>query len=117
MTRDEAHALIMTFPAVEEGTSYGQPSYKVKGKFLTRLRAEDDSLVLMDVGFDEREMLMEAEAGTFHLTPHYQGYPSVLARIATIHEGSLKGLLERRWRKIAGKAMIKAYDAEKNRPA
>lgn len=117
MTRDEVHALIMALPSVEEGTSYGRPSYKVKGKFLTRLRAEDDSLVLMDVGFDEREMLMEAEPATFHLTPHYQGYPCVLARIATIHDGSLASLLERRWRKIAGKALIKAYDAEKNRPA
>ena len=116
MTRDEVHALIMAMPGVEEGASYGEPSYKVKGKFLTRLRAEDDSLVLMDIHFDEREMLMEAEPAIFHITPHYQGYPSVLARIATIDERSLTDLLERRWRKIAGKALIKAYDAEKNRP-
>lgn len=117
MTREEVHAMIMAFPAVEEGTSYGQPSYKVRGKFLTRLRTEDDSLVLMDIGFDEREVLMEAEPATFHITPHYKDYPIALARIATIHRGALASLLERRWRKIASKASIKAYDAEKNRPA
>lgn len=115
MTRDEVHALVMALPGVEEGTSYGEPSYKVKGKFLTRLRREDESLVLMDVDFDEREMLMQAEPETFHITPHYQGYPSVLARIAELDPGSLQNFLDRRWRGIAPKALVKAYDAENSR--
>ena len=52
-------------------------------KFLTRLRDEDNSMVLLEVSFDEREMLMEAEPATFHFTPHYKDYPSVLARLVT----------------------------------
>lgn len=111
MTPDEIHGIVMAFPGAEEGTSYGQPSYKVKGKFFTRLRAEDQSLVLLEIGFDEREMLMEAEPATFHITPHYKDYPSVLARIGGLDPGSLRGFLERRWRKIAPKAMAKARDA------
>ena len=73
MTPDEVRELILAFPGAEEGTSYGQPSYKVNGKFFTRLRSEDQSLVLLDVSHDEREMLMEAEPATFHITPHYGG--------------------------------------------
>ena len=115
MTPDEVRELILAFPGAEEGTSYGQPSYKVNGKFFTRLRAEDASLVLLDVDRDEREMLMEAEPATFHITPHYKNYPSVLARIETVHPGSLRSFLERRWRKIAPKAAVKAFDAA--RPA
>ncbi len=111
MTADEVHALIMAFPGVAQGSSYGQPAYKLKDKFFTRLRADDQSLVLMDVSFDEREMLMEAEPGTFHITPHYKDYPCVLARIGDLHPGSLQNLLERRWRKIAPKALVKARDA------
>lgn len=113
MTQDEMRAIILSFPGVEEGTSYGRPAFKVKGKFFTRLRAEDESLVLMEVGPDEREMLMEAEPATFHITPHYKDYPSVLARIETLHPGSLYGLLERRWRKIAPKAAVKAFQPGK----
>jgi hypothetical protein len=93
--------------------SYGRPSYKLNGKFFTRLRREDASLVIMDVGFDEREMLMEAEPGTFHYTAHYKDYPCVLARIATLHPGSLKNFLERRFRKIAKKTAVKAWEAAK----
>jgi hypothetical protein len=101
----------MAFPGAEKGMSYGQPSYKVNGKFFTRLRREDASLVLLEVPFDEREMLIEAEPETFHFTPHYKDYPSVLARIATLHPGSLRNFLERRWRKIAPKKLVKEHDA------
>ncbi|MGH6996700.1 MAG: MmcQ/YjbR family DNA-binding protein [Phenylobacterium sp.] len=111
MTPDEVRELVLAFPGAEEGTSYGQPSYKVNGKFFTRLRSEDQSLVLLDVSHDEREMLMEAEPATFHITPHYKDYPSVLARIERLHPGSLQNFLERRWRKIAPKKLVNARDA------
>lgn len=113
MTPDEMREICLSFPGVEEGTSYGKPSFLVNKKFLTRLRREDASVVLLEVSFDEREMLIEAEPETFHFTAHYKDYPSVLARIASLHPGSFRNFLERRWRKIAPKALVKNYDAEK----
>jgi hypothetical protein len=111
MTYEDFRAMVLAFPGAEEGTSYGSPSFLVRKKFLTRLRAEDQSLVLLEVGFDERDLLMEAEPETFHITEHYRNYPSVLARLANIHPGTLQALLERRWRKIALKSVVKAWDA------
>jgi len=109
-------AIVMAFPMAEKGISYGRPSYKVNGKFFTRLRREDGSVVLMDVSFDEREMLMEAEPKTFHFTAHYTDYPCVLARIDNLHPGSFKNFLERRWRKIAPKKLVKEYEAANAAP-
>jgi len=111
MTPDEMEAIVMSFPGAEKGMSYGSPAYKVNGKFFTRLRREDQSMVLMEVSFDEREMLMEAEPGTFHFTAHYRDYPCVLARIADLHPGSLRNFLERRFRKVAKKSAVKDWDA------
>jgi hypothetical protein len=111
MTLEEMEAIVMSFPGAEKGISYGRPSYKVNGKFFTRLRHEDESLVLLEVSYDEREMLMEAEPQTFHITPHYKDYPSVLARMASLHPGSLRNFLDRRWRKIAPKKLVKERDA------
>ena len=111
MTADEMEAIVMSFPGAEKGVSYGAPAYKVAGKFFTRLRREDDSVVLLEVSFDEREMLMEAEPKTFHFTAHYKDYPSVLARIEHLHPGSFRAFLERRFRKIAKKAVVKAWEA------
>jgi hypothetical protein len=105
-------AIVMSFPGAEKGISYGRPSYKLNGKFFTRLRREDESMVLLEISFDEREMLIEAEPATFHFTAHYKDYPSVLARIATLHPGSFRNFLERRFRKIAKKSVVKEYDAQ-----
>ena len=112
MTEDEMREIALSFPGVEEGSSYGHPAFVVNKKFFTRLRKEDASLVLLEVSLDEREMLMEAEPDTFFFTPHYKDYPSVLARIATLHPGSLRNFLERRFRKIAPKKTLRAWEAE-----
>jgi hypothetical protein len=113
MTPDEMREIVMSFPGAEEAMSYGQPAYKVNGKFFTRLRREDQSVVLTGISMDEREMLMEAEPATFHITAHYKDYPSVLARIETLHPGSFRNFLERKWREIAPKKWVKDYDAAK----
>ena len=111
MTPEEMREIIMSFPGAEEAVSYGAPAYKVKGKFFTRLRREDQSVVLTGISFDERDMLMEAEPATFHITPHYKDYPSVLARIESLHPGSFRNFLDRKWREIAPKTWIKEFDA------
>ncbi len=47
----------MGFPEAIRILGHGQPSYKSFGKFLTRLRSEDDSVVSA-VSLDEREVLV-----------------------------------------------------------
>ena len=112
MTEDDLKTMAMALPQVEEAMAYGKPAYKAFGKFLTRLRREDASIVLVGVTFDEREMLMEAEPETFHITPHYKDYPSVLARIATVDPDTVRNMLIRRWRQVAPKRFLKEYDAK-----
>jgi hypothetical protein len=113
MTRDAFHAIVMAFPGVEEAPSYGQPGYKINGKFFTRVRKDDDSAVIMEVSFDERELLLEVEPETFHFTAHYKDYPCVLARMESLHPGSFRNFLERRFRKVAKKTAVKAWEAAK----
>ncbi|HEY5411343.1 MAG TPA: MmcQ/YjbR family DNA-binding protein [Caulobacteraceae bacterium] len=111
MTEEDVRAIAMALPEVEEAMSYGKPGFKAFGKFLTRVRKQDASIVLTGVEFDEREMLMEAEPGTFHITAHYKDYPAVLARLATVDPGTVKSFLERRWRQCAPKTFLKKWDA------
>jgi hypothetical protein len=112
MTREAFAAIALAFPGVEQGLSYGQPAFKANGKFLTRIRSEDESAVFLEVSFDERELLMEAEPQTFHITPHYKDYPSVLARLASLDPGSARAFIERRWRKVMPRKLVKAWEAE-----
>ncbi len=111
MTEEDVRQLALALPQVEETISYGKPAFKAFGKFLTRVRREDSSIVLVGVDFDEREMLMEAEPGIFHITAHYKDYPSVLARLDTVDPGTVKSFLERRWRQCAPKKFLKEWEA------
>ena len=69
MTRDEVEALILSFPEVERSTSYGEPSFKVQGKFFAWLLPQlDDSVAVQLDSLDEQELLIEADPATFHFT-------------------------------------------------
>mgnify|MGYP006182843835 CR=1 FL=1 len=88
MTHEEVRALLLSFPGVEDGVSYGEPSFKVAGKFFTWLRPKlDDSIVVHLDNLDERDLLIEMDPDAFHFTDHYRDYPIVLARIAPSSSG------------------------------
>ena len=98
MTYEDFKALVLSLPETAEGTSYGHPSFKTCGKFLTRLRSEDDSVVVYVDSLDQRDMLIEAEPETFHITDHYRNYPIVLARLTAVDPVWMMSALSRRWR-------------------
>jgi hypothetical protein len=54
----------LTLPGAEEGTSYGTPAFKVKGKLFARQHQDGESLVV-GVDFDERAEMMSADPEKF----------------------------------------------------
>jgi len=96
--------LALTFPGVEDGTSYGTPALRVKKKFLARLR-EDGESVVFRVGFDEREILMRAKPDTFYITDHYRAYPAVLVRLSRATKEDLANIIELAWKYSAPKRL------------
>jgi hypothetical protein len=91
------------WPGVEEGTSYGTPALRVKGKFMVRLK-DSGTLVAMST-LDEKEMLMAAE--------HYKGWPAVLVRLDAVDPERLASIVERAWRLQAPKRLLAAFEAER----
>jgi hypothetical protein len=116
MTWEEVVAVAKTLPDVEDGSYHGFPALRVNGKFLTRRSDDGTNVVIKHVPFDEREMLIESEPQTFHLTSHYHAVDTVLARMASLDPAQFLGLIERRWRIVAPKAMVRALDAERPVP-
>jgi hypothetical protein len=110
VTAADLKKIALSFPGAKEETSYGQPAFKIEKKFFTRLRREDDSIVWIVGSIDERDSLLEMDPKTYFITDHYKNYPSVLVRIAQIDRAMLKKMLERRWRAIAPKKMLKEMD-------
>jgi hypothetical protein len=101
--------LLLTLPGVEEGPCYGTPGFRIKGRFLARLR-DDGEVLVVKCGDDERDFRMQADPETFFVTDHYRGYPTVLVRLRRVSLSDLRELLEHAWRRIAPKRLIAAFD-------
>ena len=102
-------ALGSELPEVEEGTSYGTPALKVRGKMFARLREDGETLVVW-TDFLEREALTQGDPETFFITPHYEDYPLVLIALERVDEEELRELLIESWRERAPKRVLRAFD-------
>ena len=105
VTAAELKRIALSFPGVEEGSSYGHPGFLLAKKFFTRLRSEDNSIVLTVSSMDERDMLLESDPALFHITAHYRNYPCVLVRLDKADSATVRAMLDRRWRAIAPKKL------------
>jgi hypothetical protein len=109
VTFETVRRLALGFPGVEEGTSYGTQAFRVRGKFLARLREDGESLAIK-CGFEERDYRIQADPKTFFTTDHYRGYPTVLVHLGTVGQRDLRDVLEQAWRLHAPKRLIAEYD-------
>lgn len=107
---DAVRKIGLGMPGVEEGTMYGQPALKVKGKLLACIAshksAEPGSLAVR-VDFERRDELVEGAPEIYYFTPHYENYPSVLVRLHRIGPDELKDLLGMGWKFVTAAAKRK----------
>ena len=101
--------LLLALPEVEEGTGYGRPAWRVRGKFIAGLR-DDGQNAVVKVDKGEKQLLMEAEPDVFFETPHYEGYGYFLVRLENIDGDELAEVLEDAWRLAAPKRLVAERD-------
>jgi hypothetical protein len=110
VTWETVRKLALALPGAQEGTSYGTPAIKVRGKLFARLHQSGDSVVVrIDQG--ERAMRMEADPKAFYVTDHYIPYPWMLVRLSAVRRDDLADLLEESWRLRAPKKLLSEYDS------
>jgi hypothetical protein len=114
LTPNTVRRLALALPGAEEGTSYGTPAWKVRGKLFARLHQGGEDVVVK-VDFDERDFLMQANPKAFHITDHYTNAAMMLVRLDTATEQELRELLEGSWRRSAPKRLIAEFDKEASR--
>nr|WP_277923887.1 MmcQ/YjbR family DNA-binding protein [Sphingomonas hankookensis] len=90
-------AIGLALPGVEEGTSYGQPALRFRGKTLAGTTAPDSDSFVLHVSLAEKEVLLDTDPATFWQTDHYRDWPAVLVRYGTPVTDRIALLLERAW--------------------
>jgi hypothetical protein len=100
--------LALALPGAEEGSCYGTPAFRVRGKLFARLHQSGESVVLrMDL--EERAMRMQADPKAFYITEHYRRYPWMLVRFSAVRRGDLGDLVEDSWRRCAPQRLVAGY--------
>ena len=106
---DDILELAADLPEIENGTSYGTPALKVRGKFMARLR-DEGSVLVVRCDLDEKPFLLEANPDTLFTTPHYDGYGAVLVRLDAVPSDELRELLIDAWMMAAPKRLVAQFD-------
>ena len=113
---EDIQRLARLLPHVDEGTWYGSPAFRVKGKVFARLHENDPDLFLIKVGHLERDALVDALPHRFALTSHRpERDDSVLMRLSATSSEDLDEvaeLLDAAWRRVAPQRLVEDRSAE-----
>jgi hypothetical protein len=104
-------ALGRRLPEVEESTWFRTPCLRVRKRSFCRMKEDGETLVIRVVDLEDKEALLRSDPAVFFTTPHYDGYPYVLVRLAAADPAQLAKLVEDGWRLSAPKRVVAAYDA------
>jgi len=112
-TKDDVRRVALSLPETDEHPSYGgTASFRVKKKSFTRIREDDESIVVFVEDLEEKDALLRSDPRKFFTTPHYDGYPTVLVRFAEVDVDERRELLNDSWRLKAPKRVLVSFEAE-----
>jgi hypothetical protein len=112
-TEEDVRRIALSLPATTEKPSYGTPGFRVRDKGFARIRPEGDSVVVWCGDLGEKEALLAAEPDKFFTTPHYDGHPTVLVRLAAVDETELAEALTESWRLRAPVRLLREFDGDR----
>ena len=126
-TWEDVRRIARELPETAETTSWGQPSWKVRGKSFAweRPLREADLAALGDAAPDGpilgvrtadlgvKEALLADDPDVYFTTPHFDGYSAVLVRLPDIGPDELRELLTEAWLHRAPKKVAAEFLGER----
>jgi hypothetical protein len=121
ITWDMVCAYLESLPEAQRDPPGGREVVRVRGKVVAypaandRSRppgaAADEPYLVIRTDPQTRAALLQEAPDTFFVTPHYQHYPGVIVRLATITPERLQALLTAAWRQVAPVRVVRDFDA------
>jgi hypothetical protein len=109
---DAVVKLGLALPDVVQGTAYGAPALKLKGKLLACVpvnKSAEPGSIVVHIDLEQRAELLRQQPAIYYITDHYAPYPTVLVRLSKITRTDLAALLRDACRFVkpsAGKPLI-----------
>ena len=107
MTLDDVFAYALSLPGTEDSTQHDKRCVRLRGQWILNDNRENDAVA---IALDTLtvEFLMETAPETYFQTPHFHGYPAVLARYQNADVDRLKEQIDKAWARRATKAQRQA---------
>lgn len=126
ITWETVCALLEELPGAQQDAPGSREVVRVRGKVVAfparneRSRPvgypEGEEFVVVKVDCSERAALLQQDPDTFFVTPHYEGYPGVIVRLATVQPDQLRELLTDAWRLAAPRQWVRELVGKLRRP-
>ncbi len=111
-TDDDVRRIALSLPGGYEKASHdGAPSFRTKPRMFVWIRDDPRAVVLFLASEEEKHALIADNPAVYFTTPHYDGYPIVLARIEEIGVQELTEMITESWRLRAPKRLVAEFDA------
>lgn len=75
---------------------YGEPAIKRAGRFMLAPKKDGETFSIK-LDWDTHDRILEAHPETCFKTPHYDGYPAFLVRLATLKPKLARELVDASW--------------------
>ncbi|MGA2075979.1 MAG: MmcQ/YjbR family DNA-binding protein [Terriglobia bacterium] len=116
---DTVRQIGLGLPGVEDGTAYGVPALKVRGKLLACVPANpsaEPGSIVVRVDFDDRAELLRAAPDIYYVTDHYVDYNSVLVRLSRVNTGVLRDLLGMAYKYVTANSAGRSPSRKRRKP-
>ncbi|NUT55666.1 MAG: hypothetical protein HOQ03_06755 [Thermoleophilia bacterium] len=98
-------------PEIEETTSWGRPSFAVRGKKFAGLSTRHDGAMWTRCDREERPLLVASNPDAYRLTPHFEASPAfLLIWLEHIDEDEVRERLIDAWLIQAPKRLAAQHD-------
>ena len=113
VTWERVAELARELPEVEETTSWGKPSFKVRGKTFAGLSTRHVGAMWARCDRDERPLLVESNPDAYRLTPHFEkAHAFLLIWLEHIEEDEVRERLIDGWLIQAPKRLAARHEFE-----
>lgn len=110
ITLDDIRGFALALPEVEEGTHFGLPSFKVKGKGFAGLQ-KDGRYALIGISPAEAEAAAAGDPGIYEAVWRSgRIFVGVRVDLAAVSSQEVQRLVQSAWRNKAPKRLVAAYD-------
>lgn len=116
MDFEDVRQIALSFPTVEEHSAFGEPTFKVRKRFLACIaKIDKNTLCLKLPDILLREHLLTDKADIYYMQAHYANFECVLVRLPKVDKAELRTLFEYTWRQYAAKRVVADYDKTRGR--